>query len=203
MPHPTVIHFVRHGEVCNPSGIFYGRSPNFRLSSTGLFQAEKTAKILRTRNILFIFSSPLLRARQTAKIINSQLGQKNIKISSLLNEVYTPFDGTPQKDLIARKWDVYTGIQSQYEQPTDVLRRVKKFVQRMISLYQGQEIVAVTHADIIIFMALWASGYATTVENKMNLKTFGFSKNFPTHASITTLTIQENNFTIRYQQVME
>jgi broad specificity phosphatase PhoE len=203
MPQPTVIHFVRHGEVDNPARIYYGRLPRFGLSSTGLLQAEKTAQALKALNIRHVFSSPMLRARQTAKVINLTTGLNGVKISTLLNEVSTPYDGHPQADLFARNWDIYTGTPSSYEQPVDVLDRAKKFIQRIVSACPGQQVVAVTHGDIIFYLALWANGFAATIENKGKLLIFGLPNNYPDHASITTLTVQGNLVAVRYQQVLE
>jgi broad specificity phosphatase PhoE len=203
MLQPTVIHFVRHGEVFNPGQIYYGRSPRFGLSPTGLLQAEKTAQALEPLNISLIFSSPLLRARQTAQVIHSIIGGKAVKISTLLNEVYSPFDGYLQKDMAARKWDIYTGSQPPYEQPIDVLNRVKIFIQKIGRSYPGQQVLAVTHGDVIFFMALWANGHAVTLENKKKLQIFGTPDHYPSHASITKLTIHGNLIEVSVQPVLQ
>jgi broad specificity phosphatase PhoE len=63
---PTAISFVRHGEVYNPDNIFYGRLPGFRLSEKGNYQTGKAAETLNGSRLAAIFSSPPLRARQTA-----------------------------------------------------------------------------------------------------------------------------------------
>ena len=62
----TVISFVRHGEVYNPDDIIYGRLCGFRLPEKGNYQAVKAAETLNGSQLAAIFSSPLLRARQTA-----------------------------------------------------------------------------------------------------------------------------------------
>jgi broad specificity phosphatase PhoE len=62
----TTVHLVRHGEVYNPTKVLYGRLPGFRLSDTGLEQAEVVARFLTGRDIVKIVSSPLERAQQTA-----------------------------------------------------------------------------------------------------------------------------------------
>jgi len=62
----TAISFVRHGEVYNPDNIFYGRLSGFRLSDNGNYQAVQAAETLNGSQLAAIFSSPLLRARQTA-----------------------------------------------------------------------------------------------------------------------------------------
>ncbi|HMM43059.1 MAG TPA: histidine phosphatase family protein, partial [Thermomicrobiales bacterium] len=65
----TTILFVRHTEVENPDGLLYGRLPGFRLSDAGRRHAERVAGAIAGRDIAAIYSSPLLRARQTAAII--------------------------------------------------------------------------------------------------------------------------------------
>jgi broad specificity phosphatase PhoE len=62
------IHLIRHGEVHNPGGVLYGRLPEFRLSERGHQMAELAAKDLieQERKIGAIYSSPLLRTRESA-----------------------------------------------------------------------------------------------------------------------------------------
>lgn len=62
----TVVHLLRHGEVHNPEGIFYGRLPGFRLSELGLRMAERAAGFFSSRDVLLVIASPMERAQQTA-----------------------------------------------------------------------------------------------------------------------------------------
>ncbi|SDD43374.1 histidine phosphatase family protein [Actinokineospora iranica] len=62
----TVVHLLRHGEVHNPTGVLYGRLPNFRLSETGKRQALTVAEHLSDRDITHVVASPLQRAQETA-----------------------------------------------------------------------------------------------------------------------------------------
>jgi len=62
----TVVHLLRHGEVYNPEGIFYGRLPGFRLSDLGLRMAERAAGFFSSRDIVLVIASPMERAQQTA-----------------------------------------------------------------------------------------------------------------------------------------
>ncbi|NDD26560.1 MAG: histidine phosphatase family protein, partial [Actinobacteria bacterium] len=59
------IHLVRHGEVYNPSGVLYGRLPNFHLSDKGKLMAEAAAQELKMQNfpVKAIFTSPLVRTQ--------------------------------------------------------------------------------------------------------------------------------------------
>jgi broad specificity phosphatase PhoE len=62
------IHLIRHGEVHNPGGVLYGRLPEFRLSERGHQMAELAAKdlVAQERKVGAIYSSPLLRTRESA-----------------------------------------------------------------------------------------------------------------------------------------
>ncbi len=62
----TVVHFLRHGEVHNPTGILYGRLPEFRLSLNGQAQARAVADALADHDITYVVASPLQRAQETA-----------------------------------------------------------------------------------------------------------------------------------------
>lgn len=160
----TTLSLVRHGEVHNPKCIYYGRLPGYGLSALGRQQADTAAHFLAEaaeqdhNQVAAMFSSPLLRARQTAEIILSRLPgiDLRLQISSLLIEVGSPFDGLPRDELIRRNWDVYTGSKSPYEQPTDILGRMLKFTTLVCRRFPGQHVIAVTHGDPILFLAQWA-----------------------------------------------
>ncbi|MGL5810183.1 MAG: histidine phosphatase family protein [Nocardioides sp.] len=65
-PARTTVHVVRHGEVDNPEGVLYGRSPGFHLSPLGRRMAERVAEHLATRQVVLVTASPLERAQETA-----------------------------------------------------------------------------------------------------------------------------------------
>jgi len=64
------VHLVRHGHVENPQDVIYGNLPGFPLSEKGRAQATRMAAFLvkKTGGRAGLFSSPLLRARNTAEI---------------------------------------------------------------------------------------------------------------------------------------
>src|SRR5438874_3906508 len=65
----TTLLLMRHAEVHNPEDILYGRLPRFGLSELGKQQAEVTARALAEEPISTFYTSPQLRARQTARIL--------------------------------------------------------------------------------------------------------------------------------------
>ena len=70
----TVVHLVRHGEVENPTGVLYGRLPNFHLSERGRAMAERLAEDLQDRDIVHLRCSPLERAQETMAPLAAALG---------------------------------------------------------------------------------------------------------------------------------
>ncbi len=181
----TTLYLIRHGEVENPKDIFYGRLPHFHLSAQGRQQAEAAARQLREQPLAAVFSSPLLRTRQTAQIILREHPGLRLHISQLLVEVLSPYEGYPRAQLNQLGWDIYTGISAPHETPQDVLRRGIKFVQGIRRKYAGQQVAAVTHGDIIAFLSMWAQGHPVNQQRK--------ALHYPAPASITQLTFNESD----------
>ncbi|MEY3316821.1 MAG: hypothetical protein RLZZ503_23 [Actinomycetota bacterium] len=88
------IHLVRHGEVHNPSGVLYGRLPNFHLSETGHLMAKEAAEQLKAMGIKVsaIYTSPLVRAQESARPIEELFGV-DAKTNEHLIEPYNVFEG--------------------------------------------------------------------------------------------------------------
>lgn len=183
----TPISFVRHGHVHNPGNIVYGRLPGFRLSEMGREQAQAAAAFLEDKPLAAVFSSPRLRARQTAEIILAAHDGLEPSVSPLIDEAHNPFDGRPVSEMVARQWDIYTGSGPEFEQPQDLLDRTRQFLAQVRRQYKGQRVVAVTHGDVIAFVQLWLNGIDPTVDNKRNLEHLG---KYPAPASITTIVYQ-------------
>jgi len=70
----TKVHLLRHGEVDNPTGVLYGRLPGYHLSERGRAMSERVAETVAGRDITYLVSSPLDRARETAVPIAAALG---------------------------------------------------------------------------------------------------------------------------------
>ena len=62
----TVVHVMRHGEVHNPTGVLYGRLPDFHLSELGRDMAQTVADHLAVRDVTHVVASSLDRAQETA-----------------------------------------------------------------------------------------------------------------------------------------
>jgi len=70
----TVVHLLRHGEVHNPTGVLYGRQPDFHLSDLGREMAETVGAHLADHDVTVVVASSLDRAQETAAPIASAHG---------------------------------------------------------------------------------------------------------------------------------
>lgn len=88
----TVVHLLRHGEVHNPGGVLYGRLPGFLLSERGEEMAQRAAQALSDRDLVYVVSSPLERAQQTAAPIAAVHGL-DVATDARLIEAGNVFEG--------------------------------------------------------------------------------------------------------------
>lgn len=190
MKKAVTISLVRHGHVYNPGAVFYGRLPGFGLDAQGRQEARRAGSALRGKDLAAVFSSPLLRARQTAREVLACTGCQPLRISRLLTEVHTAFEGHPLAEVDGLRDDIYTGAPAGFEQPADIVARATGFVRRVRSLYEGKHIAAVTHGDIIVFMILWAKAMPLTPAGKLGLSATGVLDSYPATGSITTFTFR-------------
>jgi len=160
----TVLFFVRHAEVHNPRDVVYGRLPRFGLSARGREQAARLADCLADLPIAAIYTSPLLRARQTAAAIAARHPGVPVRRSTLLLEIRTGWEGTPNKE-IPKGTSFY--VQRRRDDDEDiaaVLARMQRLVRRLLRRHAGQTVVCVGHGDPIAILALWAGGAQVTPE---------------------------------------
>jgi broad specificity phosphatase PhoE len=122
------VHLVRHGEVYNPTGLLYGRLPDYHLSDLGREMALLVADDLEGRDIVHLVCSPLERAQETMAPLAGRLGLpvttddrvieadnqlqglkvtlgatlRNPKSWWLFRNALTPSWGEPYREIVAR-----------------------------------------------------------------------------------------------------
>ena len=183
----TTISLIRHGQVYNPEKVVYGRLPGFGLSEVGKKQVSCTAQFLQDAPLAAIYSSPLLRARETAEIIQDYHADVPVHIVDAINEVKFMFEGQPMASMADRNWDLYSGAEEGYEHPADIITRVKPFLDQLCNLHPGQQVALITHGDVIAFTVLWLSEQPLLPHNKHTLNTLGFLDDYPAPASIVNV----------------
>src|SRR3989344_845302 len=82
---PTV-YLIRHGQDRDNARHILNGHRNQPLTALGKRQVRQTAQKLKTKKISVIYTSPLLRCRQTAAIASKTLGGVPITIEPLLTE---------------------------------------------------------------------------------------------------------------------
>jgi broad specificity phosphatase PhoE len=92
MTETTVVHLMRHGEVHNPTGVLYGRLPDFHLSDLGRKMADRVAEHVAGSDIVHLVSSPLDRARETMQPIEAALGL-TAEVDERVVEAANSFEG--------------------------------------------------------------------------------------------------------------
>lgn len=187
----TTIHLTRHGDVHNPEKVYYGRIPGYRLSDIGREQALSAGKFLSKKPITAIFASPQQRTQETASIIAEQLNGLSIITDDRLNEVHSPFDGITTAELEARNFDLYTGNQPPHEHPLDIQNRVMDFMRFVRKQYPKQEVVAVSHGDVLVFAFMFAKQAELNLIVKADLMALGLSEDYPVTASVLSFTFDD------------
>lgn len=156
----TNIYFVRHGEAVNPDDIWYGRLPGFALSEKGKKEIEQAAEFLSDKNIKTIYSSPLLRTKQSAEIIRSKLNLPLIHFSRNLLEVKSSLQGRSFTYIRSINFNVFAHRGSQIigETIEEMAKRMQKFIAHVTRAYKGKNIVVVGHGDPIMIVKAMIQG---------------------------------------------
>ncbi|OGG26572.1 hypothetical protein A2960_03760 [Candidatus Gottesmanbacteria bacterium RIFCSPLOWO2_01_FULL_39_12b] len=151
---PTSIYFIRHGEVHNPKAILYGRLPNFPLSTKGRERINEVADYFINKGVNQIYTSPMLRARQTAQIIGSKLKLRP-KVNHLLNEVKLIFGGIPISEYhskIQSKLYDEEYLKKGQESVERIADRMMRFCKMIKKKYTGETLIVVSHGDPILIL---------------------------------------------------
>jgi probable phosphoglycerate mutase len=179
----TIIYFVRHTDVHNPGDLFYGRLPRFGLSELGRQQAARTAEVLAEVPVDAFYSSPMLRARQTARFLAARHGDMPVRISRLLIEVYTSWQGRSHAELEPLHFDFYSNPLSETDEKLhEIWDRINRFVRRVLKQHPGKVVVGVTHGDIVFLAKSGYRGMPIAIES-IRRRDF-----YPGKGSLTRLT---------------
>lgn len=164
----TTFYFLRHGDVANPKKILYGRLPRFSLSSEGKEKIIRAGKILQSEGLTHIYTSPLLRTRQTAEIIGKILNVKPT-VSKLLTEVNLIFAGKTLDEYhtnIAASLYSKENIKAGQESIEAIGERMLRFLKYIISRHKGGKILVVSHGDPIMILRAVTTGEKFTYHYK-------------------------------------
>jgi broad specificity phosphatase PhoE len=151
MSERTTVHLLRHGEVHNPSGVLYGRLPDFHLSELGQEMAERAAQAVAGRDITVVTASPLDRAQETA-VPTASAFDLPVGTDGDLIEADNVFEGQVigVGDGILKNpkaWrHLYNPFKPSWGEPYDVIAaRMRQAVHRARDAARGHEALLVSH----------------------------------------------------------
>ena len=138
--------FLRHGQTdWNAQGLFQGRT-DIPLNETGREQARAQAEALVSHEppVDVIYASPLLRASETAEIVQQALGVPIDFDERLVERCFGDLEGTP----IVRGQDE-EGLARHGAESFSVLHeRVKGFLDDIAVRRPGQCVLVVAHGNV-------------------------------------------------------
>lgn len=163
----TSIYFIRHGKVENKKNIFYGRLPRIGLSEDGRKQVREAARFLKNKNIKKIFSSNLLRARQSADILSTVIASKDISITNLITDIDSYMEGMPFEYGRSSKFDHYFSPLRKPKNETMevILERMLKFIKKVEKKYPNQNIAAIAHGDPLMILKAHIEGLPMVLDS--------------------------------------
>ena len=139
--------FIRHGQTdWNAQGRLQGSS-DIPLNATGRRQACDAAAVLGTGNWDAVVSSPLSRARETARIIAEELGiELGRSYPELVERDYSLAEG-----MTDAQWEsLWPGKNGGGIETLDsVVARGRAAIERIAADFAGQDVAVVCHGTII------------------------------------------------------
>ena len=143
------LYVTRHGQTqWNQINLVCGVS-DIELNEKGIGQARRLTSDLKEYSIDGIYSSPLIRARQTAEIISKELGVPVIIDQRLFEQNYGIYEGTirgTEEFLKLKKQFAYTGAEN--ESLFHIAQRVYNFLDDIKEKSRDKNVLVVTHEGI-------------------------------------------------------
>ncbi|QNH95796.1 bifunctional RNase H/acid phosphatase [Corynebacterium anserum] len=180
---PTRFLLVRHGQTEMSVAKQFSGLSDPQLTETGQWQAAQVARYLGARGgIQAVVSSPLTRTQQTAQAIADQLGLSVTTDEGLIEMDFGTWEGRSFQEIRAEYPDEHrefflnaTSAPPGGESQEDVYHRMEFVINRLVTEYEGANVVLVSHVTPIksvIRLALQASG---VVFRTMHLDLAGLS----------------------------
>jgi len=164
---PKNTYFVmRHGEAENNTlGILdSSTTTSYSLTDNGRKQVEAATREVKSLKIDLIFVSPVLRTKQTAEIVATQIGFDTSKIitDNRIREYNAgEFEGRTVGELgrACGDNDRWTWRPAGGEDYQDIKKRMGEFLYDIDSKYEGKNILIVTHETPAMTLCAAAAGY--------------------------------------------
>ncbi len=171
---------MRHGEsFANARGIYQGQTYDTGLTQNGECQASLVAKALVKRPITRLYTSCLLRTRQTAEIIGAEIGLVPVYDQNIIEISHGLWEGHKKewvKKYYQEELNKWQTCPTKAQMPAgenifEVSERVKKF---LIRLKAGRNLI-VTHDAVIRVIICNFLGMSLDNIWKIHLDNCGFT----------------------------
>ena len=149
-----VFYLVRHGEAENNVRHILNSAPvkhEYSLTEKGRKQVKKTAEYLATVGADALYSSPILRAKETAGIIAEATGLPIVFDDRLWEVGMGVFNGGKQEDLLKKypepEMRLAPDVSDEMESILGVHGRLEGFLGELKEKYSGKKVILVSHGD--------------------------------------------------------
>ena len=163
---PTRLLLLRHAETAAPDQ-FHGAESDVGLGPRGFEQAEAAAPGIAASRPAAIYSSGMLRARQTAATLAAACGLEAVPVPSLHERRMGSLSGRPMAD----GWAAYAAAMAAWkagdldaahaggESFAEIRDRVLPALEGLVDRHPGETIVVVAHGVVIrVALACWLDG---------------------------------------------
>lgn len=143
------IYLIRHGETDSNKEKRIAGSTDLPLNEVGISQANEVAEQLKNTQIDYIVCSDLLRAKQTAEVIQKVTGAKIIIDNELRERHYGIVEGQLSKDIQPVATYKYEGKPEGGESYQEVEERIHASFLNHKKDFQGKNILIVSHGGAL------------------------------------------------------
>lgn len=149
------LHLVRHGVTTETGSRLTGRLPGVGLSPAGEAQAQAAAGGLASHSVDALYTSPIQRCRETARIIGSAVELRPSTDARLQEVDYGSWQGRRLSALRKLKaWQNLFVSASRFRFPDgetllEAQHRVVAAIEEMAVAHRNRTVVVVSHADMI------------------------------------------------------
>lgn len=185
-PDACVLYLVRHGATANNIALpqrLQGRRSDPELSAEGILQSAAVARFFAARPLHCVYSSPLLRARQTAEAIALPHKLPVVAVEALTECDVGDWEGCSWGEIERREPAAYRRFMSDPathpyaggENLEQVLERAAPAFADLAASHLGQAIVVVTHKLVLRTWLASCSGMPLAKARSIEYDTCGVS----------------------------
>ena len=153
----TELVLIRHGETDMNRELRFQGHVDVALNAIGLEQARRLAARMAGQQADAVYASDLLRARQTAQPIASELALRPVPEAGLREQSFGRVDGMRVDDIKTQHpeaWEGWLRFEEHYAMPEGESThkfhgRVMEAVNRLASAHRNGKLVIVTHGGVL------------------------------------------------------